>query len=138
MSTGTPAEADAPEEKPKTRRRTTKKAEADAGAPSEDKPRSRRRTTKKSEADPGADAPAEDKPKSRRRTTKKSSADEGEVADEKPKARRRTSNASKKDEAGSASADAPAATDGGDAEGEPQGIWGRFRSARKGRETTTG
>jgi uncharacterized LabA/DUF88 family protein len=136
MSTATPADEGAPEEKPKARRRTTRKVEADAGAPSEDKPRSRRRTTKKSEADPGADAAAEEKPKSRRRTTKKANADEGDAVEEKPKARRRT-NTRKKDEPASPSGAAPADANGEGVEGEPQGIWGRFRSARKGRETTT-
>jgi uncharacterized LabA/DUF88 family protein len=143
MSTGTPAEA--AEEKPKGRRRTTKKAEPDAGEPSEEKPRSRRRTTKKADADSPADASAEEKPKARRRTTTKAGSDAGDSAEEKPRPRRRASSTSRKAQsdgpadtsAESPSDSAPRAANGEGADGEPQGIWGRFRSARKGRETTT-
>ncbi len=81
------AESEA-EEKPKTRRRTTKKAAEDAESEAEEKPKTRRRTTKKAAED--AESEAEEKPKTRRRTTKKAAEDAESEAEEKPKTRRRT------------------------------------------------
>ncbi len=121
--TAAPAETEA-EEKPKRRTRT-RKADADVAAPAEtegeDKPKRRTRTRK---ADAEAAAPAEaegEKPKRRTRTRKadaEAAAPAEAQAEERPKRRSRA----KKDE-----------TPAGDnpTEGEPQGIWGRFRSARK-------
>lgn len=95
---GTLAEA----EKPKRRRRTTKKAEADTEvkAPEtadEEKPKRRRRTTKKAEAESEAkatEASVEEKPKRRTRKTAKPKADgqaaEEPVKTEKPKAAKAT------------------------------------------------
>ena len=87
-------------------------------------------------AAPPADADAEqaeEKPKSRRRSTKKADAGsaDGDQAEEKPKSRRRST---KKADAGSADA---AESSDGKGGSEPQGIWGRFRSARTPRETPT-
>ena len=133
----------ASEEKPK-RRRSTRSTKADepeaaagAEAATEEKPK-RRRSTRKTAEEKEGDAPeavaepvTEEKPK--RRTSTRSSSGRArkaaatEPADEpaaEPKpARRRTSR--KADETGSQSA---APSDNGE---EPQGIWGRFRSARK-------
>ena len=79
------------------------------------------------------EAPAEEKPKTRRRTSSaKKAAETGDApAEEKPKTRRRTSSARKAAETGESAGNEPA-----DGE-EPQGIWGRFRSGRKPRETST-
>ncbi|HEX5039064.1 MAG TPA: NYN domain-containing protein [Candidatus Limnocylindria bacterium] len=117
------AEEAGAEEKPK-RRRTTKKAQngeaADAAA--EEKPKRRSRATA---ATSKADEAAEAKPK-RSRSTRASTADA--ATEEKPKRRSRAKAADASErvaQAGDAVAD-----------GEPQGIWGRFRSARKPRSTT--
>ena len=68
------------------------------------------------------EAPAEEKPKRTTRTRRSAASDEA-PAEEKPK---RTTRSRK------ASADeATVAESGTAADGEPQGIWGRFRSARK-------
>ena len=95
-----------------------------AGAPveTEEKPKRRSRGKKADgEATTEAEAGAEEKPKRRTRTRKADG--EGATAgqadtEEKPK---RRSTRAKTDEP----------TEGEGAEGEPQGIWGRFRSARK-------
>jgi uncharacterized LabA/DUF88 family protein len=120
------------EEKPKTRRRSTrsKKAETD------------------SDATDAAEGEAEEKPKTRRRSTRSKKAEtdsqdaaEGE-AEEKPKTRRRSTRSKKVDadtetaDAG-AEGEARASADATDEAGQPQGIWGRFRSARKPREAPT-
>jgi uncharacterized LabA/DUF88 family protein len=129
-----PADAVAGEEKPKRRRSTrTRKAAEDgdaaAEAPAEEeKPKRRSTRTRKAaeDGDAAAEAPAgEDKPK-RRRSTRTKSDDAGAATagtgstEEKPPARRSTRSRSTAQQAS-----APAE------EGEPQGIWGRFRSARK-------
>ncbi len=127
-----PADADAPaeaEEKPKRRTRSTAKA-----ADTDEKPKSRsRRSTAKPAADAEAPAEAEEKPKRRTRSTTKAA-----DTDEKPKSRSRRSTAKPAADAagaeGVASATSSEATADGD---EPQGIWGRFRSARPSRPTTT-
>jgi uncharacterized LabA/DUF88 family protein len=114
------------EDKPKRRTRA-KKADADAPADTEDKPRRRTRARKAdadAPADTGADAPAdaaEEKPK-RRTRARKADADAATATEEKPKRRTR---------AKTANAASPAEAAPGDGDGEPQGIWGRFRSARK-------
>jgi ribonuclease E len=134
----------APEEKPKRRRstRSTKvderEAAADAEAATEEKPKRRRSTRKTAEEKEGDAAPeavaepaAEEKPKRRTSTrsssgrTKKAAATEAadDPATEPKPARRRTSR--KADET---SAQSAAPSENGE---EPQGIWGRFRSARK-------
>jgi uncharacterized LabA/DUF88 family protein len=100
-------------------------AEAEGGE-TEDKPKARRRSTKKA-AEGGE---TEDKPKARRRSTKKAETEGGETED-KPKARRRST----KKAAEGGETDAGAGD--GEGDGEPQGIWGRFRSARKEREAST-
>ncbi len=105
----------AEEEKPKRRTRTKKADAADA-----EEPKPKRTRAKKADA-----ADGEDKPK-RTRTKKADAADD----DEKPKRRTRSA-ASEPTNRASAEA-----ADGGDG-GEPQGIWGRFRSARKPRATTS-
>ena len=124
-------EEPAAEEKPKRRTRSKAKA-ADDGV---EKPKATRtrRTSSKAAADAAPEAaPAEEKPKRRTRPTAKA-ADDGA---EKPKdtRTRRTSAKAKaeaSDDAGGETADASTA------EGEPQGIWGRFRSARGSRSTPT-
>ena len=112
-----PAEAAAEEEKPKRRTRTRKAAAPAEAAAEEEKPKRRTRTRK---ADASAEEPGtEEKPK--RRTRSKAAA-EGSAA-EAPAPRRRSRAKSE------ASTDTAADETGAD--GEPQGIWGRFRSARK-------
>ena len=120
--------ADAETTKPKRRSRSTKKP-----ADGDDKPasRSRRSSTKASAATTTEEAPAADaeeaKPKRRSRSTAKA-AENGE----KPKSRSRRTAA--KPAAEDAVAETAAAPEGGE---EPQGIWGRFRSARGTRPTPT-
>ena len=116
------------------------------------KPRRRSTRTKQDEAAPATDAEA---PKPRRRSTRAKPEDAAPATDaEAPKPRRRSTGA-KPDEAsppaGGEEAPKPrrrsprSPVTGGDAtaglatgDGEPQGIWGRFRSARKPRSTTSG
>jgi uncharacterized LabA/DUF88 family protein len=113
------------EEKPKRARRSTRsKAATDADAPSEEKPKRARRSTKAT-----TDAGDDDKPKRARRSTK-AAADADAGTEEKPKRARRSTKA--------AAGDAAAADDGQAGGDEPQGIWGRFRSARGPRTTPTG
>ncbi|HYJ29861.1 MAG TPA: NYN domain-containing protein, partial [Allosphingosinicella sp.] len=119
------------EEKPKRRTRSTTKADGDAAA----KPKSRSRSsTAKVADDATAEPQAEEKPKRRTRSTTKADGD----AAAKPKSRSRsstgkvTTNAAESPETTSDSSAQPAA----DGE-EPQGIWGRFRSARGPRPTPT-
>jgi hypothetical protein len=132
------------EEAPKpARRRSTRTAKADgadaAGKGDEGaaKP-ARRRSTRaaKAETAPAEDAAAGDAPKpARRRSTGGRRAEASPAAepatDEAPKPARRRSTRTRTAE--------PASTDGGAAaqagDGEPQGIWGRFRTARKPRST---
>jgi uncharacterized LabA/DUF88 family protein len=127
--------------KPTARRSTrTKKADADKA---EAKPARRRSTTAKK--DESAEASTEAKPARTRSTrAKKDAAAEGAgdaPADAEAKPARRRSTRAKKDEGASATSSAQgaaasggvtanAAPDGGGEAGEPQGIWGRFRSAR--------
>jgi uncharacterized LabA/DUF88 family protein len=121
------------EESPKPRRRSTrtKKAEepaADSGA-AEEAPKPRRRSTRTTK---GEDAGvAEEAPKPRRRSTRTKKAEEpaaqAGATEEAPKPRRRSTRTKTADDAPAA----PAAD--GD---EPQGIWGRFRTARKPRSTS--
>ncbi len=118
--------APAAEEKPKRRSTRTKKAadgDAEAAPAAEEKPK-RRSTRAKKAADGDAEAApaADEKPK--RRSTRAKKAADGDAAsapaEEKPRARRST-----RSRASGEQAAAPADSD------EPQGIWGRFRSARK-------
>ncbi len=119
------------EEKPKRRTRSTTKADGDATA----KPKSRSRSsTAKTAADATAEPEAAEKPKRRTRSTTKADGD----TTAKPKSRSRSSTAKtattpvETPDATSDSSAQPAA----DGE-EPQGIWGRFRSARGPRPTPT-
>jgi uncharacterized LabA/DUF88 family protein len=129
------AEAEAPveaDEKPKRRTRSTTKAATDGDAP---KPKTRsRRSTAKPDAEAEAEAPAEtdEKPKRRTRSTAKAATDGDEP---KPKSRSRRSTA--KPAAEPADAEGTSASSASDAS-EPQGIWGRFRSARPSRPTSGG
>jgi uncharacterized LabA/DUF88 family protein len=122
-----PAEAD---EKPKRRTRATTKAATDGDEP---KPKSRsRRSTAEPAVEAETPAASEEKPKRRARSTSKTAADGDEP---KPKSRSRRSTAKPVAEP----ADAEGASTASAAEaGEPQGIWGRFRSARPSRPTSTG
>lgn len=127
------APAPAEEEKPKRRTRA-KKADAVAGAAAEDtQPKRSTRSTK-------SDAGGDEKPK-RSTRTKKSDGDTSSE-DDKPKRRTRSGSASasrssgSKDEARS-QASAPGESAQGAEGDEPQGIWGRFRSARKPRTTSS-
>jgi len=116
MTAGT-AETGGDEEKPKRRTRT-RKADAPAEtAADEEKPKRRTR------AKAAADAP-DDEGKPKRRTRSKATA-EAPSEEKKPAAPKRRSTRAKKDES---AAVAPGETG---ADGEPEGIWGRFRSARK-------
>ena len=124
---------EAAEESPRPRRsRARKTATSDdvSEAPAEEKPK--RGRPRKAAAAAETDAPAEatavpsaeDKPK-RGRPRKAATTDAPAEADAKP---RRTRGATPK--ATGASAEASSADSTTDGDGEPQGIWGRFRSAR--------
>jgi len=124
-----PSDEAATEEKPR-RTRTRKPAAdaadaAEAGDEADAKPR--RTRTPKADAADGADG-ADEKPKRAPRARK---AAEGEEA-KPPRSRAR-----KPSPSADASSTADASGESSDA-GEPQGIWGRFRSARKPRTTTSG
>ena len=116
----------------------------------EEKPR-RTRTRKSDDAgEAGDDADA----KPRRTRTRKAAADAGDAGDEKPKATRgrkatdadestdapKPRSRARKPATAEASGAETSESNGGEASdvGEPQGIWGRFRSARKPRTTTSG
>jgi uncharacterized LabA/DUF88 family protein len=116
----------AADEKPKRRTRSTPKATAEG----DEQPKTRsRRSTAKPAADVEAVPPVEEKPKRRTRASAKPGAEGGE----KPRTRSRRSTAKSASEpAGAESSEATA----GEGE-EPQGIWGRFRSARGPRPTPT-
>ena len=126
-----PAAEPQTEEKPKRRSRSTTKADGDAAA----KPKSRSRSsTAKAADDATAEPEAAEKPKRRTRSTTKADGD----AAAKPKSRSRSSTAKTATnpvETPDTTSDASAqpAADGE----EPQGIWGRFRSARGPRPTPT-
>ena len=126
------ASAPAEEEKPKRRSTRTKKAAAadadgdvtESGPAEEEKPKRRPTRTKKAAAAESEPAPqAEDEKPKRRSTRTPRAADPGAAsaaAEEKPPARRSPRSRPSAEQApGSAASD------------EPQGIWGRFRSARK-------
>jgi uncharacterized LabA/DUF88 family protein len=118
-----------------------------AEAPSSEKPR--RTRTRKAAADADAEVGSDEKPRRARGRTAASRADGS--SDEKPKRAPRSRKAADGDGAAApkssgrsrrASADAgasrPANDEASGTEAEPQGIWGRFRSARKPRTTTSG
>ena len=131
QATGEAEEPVGTEEKPKRRTRATK-----AATDGDEKPKTRsRRSTAKPAAEAEAPAEAEVKPKRRTRTTKAATA-----GDEKPKTRSRRSTAKPAAEAADdeGTSTASASESGATAEGEPQGIWGRFRSARPTRPTSNG
>jgi uncharacterized LabA/DUF88 family protein len=117
------------EEKPKRRTRSSTKATDDAPA----KPKSRSRSsTAKAAADATAEPEAEEKPKRRTRSSTKATDD----APAKPKSRSRSSTA--KSTTGAAERSETTSSSQSPADGEePQGIWGRFRSARGTRPTPT-
>jgi len=122
----------ATDEKPKRRTRSTAKA-ADGDA---EKPKSRaRRSTTKPAADVTADTAPEaevaEKPKGRIRTTTKAASDAAPKS--KPRTRSSTAKPTTNPAESAASSESSAQPSGeGD---EPQGIWGRFRSARGPRPT---
>ena len=122
----------ATDEKPKRRTRSTAKA-ADGDA---EKPKSRaRRSTTKPAADVTADTAPEaevaEKPKGRTRTTTKAASDAAPKS--KPRTRSSTAKPTTNPAESAASSETSAQPSGeGD---EPQGIWGRFRSARGPRPT---
>ena len=116
-----PTDAEATDEdKPKRTRRTTKPAAA-----GDDKPKRTRRSTAAA-ADADAPPATDDKPKRTRRTTKPA-ADAAPATADKPKRTRRSTK----------SASEASSSEGNGEDGEPQGIWGRFRSARKPPTTAT-
>jgi uncharacterized LabA/DUF88 family protein len=123
------------EEKPKRRSRSTAKAAAGTDKP---KTTRSRRSSAKAAPDAGAEPADEEKPKRRSRTTAKA-ADDGTA---KPRATRRRSTAKATADQADAAVTADSAPVGpadspADESDGPQGIWGRFRSARGMRSTPT-
>jgi uncharacterized LabA/DUF88 family protein len=98
--------------------------QAEAAPAGEEKPKRRSTRTRKAADDSAAAAPADAEEKPKRRSTRTRKAADGSAAtppaEEKPRARRSTRSRASE-------AQAPASADSD----EPQGIWGRFRSARK-------
>jgi uncharacterized LabA/DUF88 family protein len=119
------------EEAPKPRRRSTRAgkdaADGEAGPSAEEKPK----RTRSPRARKDADAPTTESPKPAR-STRARKADAAPAAEEgESKPRRRTTRTAPDEKE-------PAPALEGDAgSGEPVGIWGRFRSARKPRGTTS-
>ncbi len=127
----TPAETE-----PKPRRTRSRKSDSDA-AESEPKPSSRSRPKAATDGDttPADDGEAE-KPK-RTRSSKTAKGDEGasDASAAKPRRSRAKSDAGT-DAPSAAPSEAASVQEFADGQdGEPQGIWGRFRSARKPRST---
>jgi uncharacterized LabA/DUF88 family protein len=122
-----PGEEPAADEKP---RRTRTRKSADAGEASDDADAKPRRTrTRKAAADAGEGA--DEKPKA----TRGRKATDGDEPADAPKPRSRARKPATADASGAAEA---TESSGESSDGEPQGIWGRFRSARKPRTTTSG
>ena len=117
---------------PKPRRRSSRAAKteaADAAAEEGDAPKPRRRSSRSAKGE-AASAPEQvEAPKPRRRSTRgpKDEAAPSTDESEAPKPRRRSPRAAGDEVQASTMSEG----------GEPQGIWGRFRSARKPRGTTT-
>ncbi len=136
-ATGDAGSDDEPKAKPARRRSTRAKKADDADAGDETSPKPARRRSSRAKKDDGAapeaaEAGSDDdaKPKPTRRRSSRAKKEEGaeSPSDDAPKPARRRSGAPKKKETADA-ATAEGAELGED--GEPQGIWGRFRSARK-------
>ena len=131
MSAGATATAVA-EDAPKPRRRSTpapKSDQPESAAASE--PATRRRSTRASKPAEASDA---DAPAPRRRGTRAKATEGAEPsAAAAPAPRRRAPRAKASGDAEGAGAGEGSSSDADS--GEPQGIWGRFRSARKPRET---
>ncbi|MCA1569123.1 MAG: NYN domain-containing protein [Chloroflexi bacterium] len=148
-----PTEAES-EEAPKPARRRSTRTSQDEPAPteaaSEEAPKPARRRTPRPRKDEtaAAEAPAQaapetaaaaPPPKQARRRSSRAATDDGSTTatQDGPKPARRRSTRAAKDDAGP---DTDPATESGAEEeaGEPQGIWGRFRTARKPRGTSSG
>jgi uncharacterized LabA/DUF88 family protein len=130
----------ATEEAPKPRRRSTRSrreetpAAGEAAGDEAPKPTRRRSTRSRTDA-PAAEATGDEAPKPPRRRSTRSRTDAPAAeatADEAPKPPRRRTTRAGGEAAGSGDGPATAAQAG---DGEPQGIWGRFRTARKPRST---
>jgi uncharacterized LabA/DUF88 family protein len=135
MAVGTPAaEDEVAEADAKPKRRTTRshKAEAATGAGSTDEDAApKRRSRSRTSGAESASAEGDKKPKRATRSRKSDAESTSPAADEAATPKRRSR---------SRKADAPAEpvseASTPDGEAEPQGIWGRFRSARKPRAAT--
>ncbi|MEJ7803659.1 MAG: NYN domain-containing protein [Candidatus Limnocylindria bacterium] len=137
------AQSAEPEETPKPARRRSTRARADDGASDgageAPKPTRRRSPRTPKDASPAEEGvTTEEEPKPARRRSTPARADDGAAAEpsDAPKPTRRRSPRVPKDEAGTtAGSNDGAPADPPPADGEPQGIWGRFRTARKPRGT---
>ncbi len=132
-----------PEEAQQPARRRSTRAKADDTA-SDDAGETPKPTRRRSPRTPKDAAPAEEgvtteeAPKPARRRSTPARADDGAAAEpsDAPKPTRRRSPRVPKDEAGTtAGSNEGASATSPPADGEPQGIWGRFRTARKPRGT---
>ena len=129
----------AAEPEPKPRRTRSRKSDSDA-AESETKPSSRSgpKTATDGDTTPtGADEGEAEKPK-RTRSSKTAKGDEGagDASAAKPRRSRAKADSGGTDAPSAASSESASVQEfAGGQDGEPQGIWGRFRSARKPRST---
>jgi uncharacterized LabA/DUF88 family protein len=114
-----PAEAAAKPARRSTRSRKDT-TDGEAAGETEAKPARRRSTRAKKEEAAGEPAPAEAEAKpTRRRSTRATKEESADASDAAPSS-----------DDGSSKSSAAGVSDEGAGEGEPQGIWGRFRSAR--------
>ena len=127
-----PGATESTEEKP--RRTRTRKPAADSDDATEEKPR-RTRSRKAAAAATEETEETEDKPK---RVTRGRKASDGDEAASATKPRSRSRRAPAGGESSAAEPSEPATDQAVGDDGEPQGIWGRFRSARKPPTTTSG
>ncbi len=129
-----PDAASQPEPEAKPKRSRSRKPAADADATDEPKPARRTRSRAATAEPTPADVDAEAEPDSTPKPSRARKADTADTAAEAaPKAPRRRSKAAESDAGTSEAASTGDAAEAAD--GEPQGIWGRFRSARKPRST---
>jgi uncharacterized LabA/DUF88 family protein len=116
------------EEKPKRRTRTRKADGDQPEAAAGEQPKRRTRARKADTVETaGAEEPAADEKPKRRTRSRQADGTTDAATPETPPAPKRRTRAKKDDAAG----DAPDGSDALGPDGEPQGIWGRFRSARK-------
>ncbi len=138
MQAAAPGEAAGTDDAPKPARRRSTRTKKDEGeaAGTDDAPKPARRRSTRTKKDEGEAASTDEAPKPARRRSTRAKKDDGSTPApaEAPKPAARRSTRARGSDEGQTS-EAAGSSAGGEADGEPQGIWGRFRSARKPRGT---